>query len=102
MIHVIANIAVCPGRLEEFLEVFAANVPAVLAEDGCLRYETTMDVDSGIRSQGGVRENMVTVVEAWRDLDALSAHLQAAHMRDYKAKTKDMVEGVTLQVLKPV
>lgn len=102
MIHVIANIAVRGGRREEFLEIFAANVPAVLAEDGCLGYEPTVDADSGLGAQGGVRQNVVTVVEAWRDLDALRAHLQAPHMQDYKAKTNDMVEGVTLQVLRPV
>ena len=102
MIHVIANIEVKPGLRDAFLQVLGTNVPTVRAEDGCVRYEPTVDADSGLAVQGAVRPNMVTIVEAWDDLDALHRHLQAPHMRAYKEATKDMVTGVTLQVLQSV
>ena len=101
MIHVIATIETNHGYKAQFLEIFKANVPAVLAEDGCIRYEPTVDADSGLAPQGGVRENAVTIVEAWESLDALFAHLKAPHMLAYKEATAGMVKGVTLQVLQP-
>jgi quinol monooxygenase YgiN len=44
---------------------------------------------------------VVTVVEKWRDLPALEAHLVAPHMTPYRAKVKPIVIGTTLQVLEP-
>ena len=102
MIHVIATIQLRPGVKDEFIAIFKANVPAVLAEKGCLAYGPTVDVDSGLAPQGGVRRDAVTVVEQWESLDALRAHLAAPHMAAYREKTKGMSLGVTLQVLQPV
>lgn len=101
MVHVIAAIELQEGTREAFLAVFKANVPNVLAEAGCIRYEPTVDVDSGIPAQGGVRANSVTIVEAWESLGHLKAHLAAPHMATYREKVKGMVRGVSLQVLGP-
>lgn len=102
MIKVIAKITVKDECVNEFVKIFKANVPNVLAEDGCIEYVPAKDVDSGLPPQGGVSENIITVVEAWESLDHLYAHLEAPHMLDYKEKTKDMVTGVELDVLQPV
>ena len=101
MIHVLASIELKPGTRDAFLAIFKANVPAVLAEAGCLRYEPTLDVDTGLPAQGGVRPNVVTIVEAWESLAHLKAHLAAAHMATYRAKVKDLVLGTKLQVVQP-
>lgn len=101
MIHVLASIELKPGTRDAFLAIFKANVPAVLAEEGCLRYEPTVDVDTGIAAQGGVRPNVVTIVEAWASLAHLKAHLAAPHMAIYREKVKDLVAGVKLQVVTP-
>jgi quinol monooxygenase YgiN len=98
MIDVIATIRVKPGRREEFLAKFKANVPAVLAEQGCVHYYPTIDADSGISAQA-TDPNSVTVVEQWQSLDALHAHLAAPHMAAYRVTVKDIVEGVALKVL---
>jgi quinol monooxygenase YgiN len=99
MINVLAAISVKPGKLAEFLDIFKANVPVVLEEKGCIEYFPAVDVDSGLPPQV-MDENVVTVIEKWESLDALHAHLSAPHMAAYKEKTKDMVEGVVLKVLK--
>ena len=101
MIHVIASIDVAPGKRDEYLELFAELTPKVRAEQGCLTYGPTVDVDSGISVQIPLRDNVVTVVEQWADLDALQAHLTAPHMGEYKEAVKDIVVGLTLQVLTP-
>ncbi|MFW5856703.1 MAG: putative quinol monooxygenase [Planctomycetota bacterium] len=101
MIHVIANIEVKPGQRDAFLAIFKRNVPNVLAEDGCLAYGPTVDVETGLPPQVGPRADMVTVVEQWESLEHLRRHLEAPHMKAYKAETRDMVSGVSLQVTEP-
>ena len=102
MIHVIATIEIAPGRRDEYLEIFAELVPKVRAEQGCLVYGPAVDVDSGISLQIPLRDDVVTAVEQWSDLDALKAHISAPHMNEYKEAVKDIVVGLDLQILKPV
>lgn len=100
MIYVLAAIRVKKGSLERFLEVFKANIPAVLAEDGCIEYVPTVDAASKLPPQQ-LDPAVVTIVEKWESVDALYAHLKSPHMLDYREKTKDLVEKMTLKVLKP-
>lgn len=101
MIYVIATAELVEGRRNEFLKAFRANVPHVMSEDGCIEYCPTIDLSTEIAAQGAVRKDVVTVVEKWRDLAALQAHLVAPHMLQYREKVKDMVSGVTLHILEP-
>lgn len=102
MIQVIATVELRPDCLDEYLAILQENVPRVKAEEGCLAYEPTVDVDSGLPVQSEIRQNTVTLVEAWASLDALHAHLQSSHMATYREAVKDYVKNVRLQVLKPV
>ena len=101
MIHVIATVKVVPGRRQAFITEFLANVPNVKAEAGCLAYGATIDVETGIAAQIPVRDEVVTIVEQWESLAALQDHLVAPHMAAYREKVRDLVEGVSLQVLEP-
>jgi quinol monooxygenase YgiN len=102
MIQVIATIELRPDCLDKYLAVLNENVPKVKAEKGCLAYEPMVDVDSGLPVQGNVRQNTVTLVEAWVHLDALREHLKTPHMANYREAAKDYVKDVRLQVLRPV
>lgn len=101
MIHVIATIAVAPGRRDAFLAEFRRIVADVLAEDGCLAYGPAVDVATGLAPQGPLRPDTAVIIEQWRDLDALKAHLVAPHMAAYRERVKGLVQGVQLQVLQP-
>ena len=101
MIYVIAAIELKAGAKEAFLEIFRRNIPNVKAEKGCISYEPTVDLDSGLPIQIGLRENVVTIVEAWENLEALQAHLKTPHMLAYREEVKDLVNEVSLQVLEP-
>lgn len=101
MIHVIATIEVAAGKREAFLKEFQRLVPLVRAEVGCLEYGPTLDVSTGLSSQPPPRDNVVIIVEKWESLDALRFHLGALHMAEYRTRVKDLVLGVTLQVLQP-
>jgi quinol monooxygenase YgiN len=63
MIHVVATVEIAPGKRDQWLGLFAELVPKVLAEDGCIEYGPTIDIDSGIGRQIPIRENVVTVLE---------------------------------------
>ncbi len=99
MINVVASIQVKPGKLSEYLAVLKANVPAVRKEKGCIDYVPTVDVETNMPPQV-VDKNCVTLLEKWESLEALQAHLGAPHMLDYREKVKDMVERVTIKVLR--
>jgi quinol monooxygenase YgiN len=102
MIHVIATIELNAGCRENFLETLNENVPKVKEEEGCLTYEPTVDVEPGLPIPVAVRENVVTIVEAWENLEALQAHLKTPHMAAYREAVKDWVSNLSLQVLQPV
>lgn len=101
MIYVIATIEIVAGKRNDFVNAFLANVPKVLAEDGCIEYAPTIDLATEIKAQPAVRDNVVTVVEKWESLAALNAHLVAPHMVSYRETVKDLVKGVSIQVLEP-
>jgi len=101
MIHVIATIELQPESRESFLREFAQVAPQVRAEDGCIEYGGAIDLASGIPAQVPIRPDGVTVVEKWSNLEALSAHLAAPHMKAYRGRVKAFVIRTTLQVLAP-
>lgn len=101
MIHVIATITVKPGTREEILDAFRWLTPLVRAEDGCIEYGATVDVETTSPAQDGPRKNVIMVVEKWESVEALYAHSAAAHMAEYREKVKDSVESVKLHVTRP-
>jgi quinol monooxygenase YgiN len=102
MVHVLAVITAKPGLRARILEAFHANVPAVLAEDGCIEYGAAIDTDGvgGLQTKFG--DDTFVVVEKWQSLDALKAHAAAPHMAAYGAKTKDMIANRVIHVLSPI
>ena len=101
MIHVIATIEVEPGQRQQFLEHFTWVVPLVRAEEGCLEYGAATDLPTSIAVQVPTRENTVVVIEKWRDVASLEAHLAIGHMQEYRTRVKGLVKSTSLQVLQP-
>ena len=99
MITVIASIHVKSGHTAQFLDIFKSNVPAVLAEEGCIEYYPAVDVQTGLPPQE-LDENVVTVMEKWENPDALKNHLGTPHMLAYREQVKEIVEKLTVKVLK--
>ena len=99
MINVIASIRVKAGKVSSFLEIFKSNVPNVNKERGCIDYFSAVDIETGLPTQS-LDENIVTILEKWENLEALRSHLKAPHMLAYRERVKDLVESVSLKVLK--
>ncbi|MEM7782301.1 MAG: putative quinol monooxygenase [Planctomycetota bacterium] len=98
MIHVIAHIEVKPGTLEDFLKAFKDNVPAVLAEEGCVEYQPAIDIEADMDSQNK-NPNRVIVIEKWESLAHLDAHSKAPHMITFRESAGSMIEKIHLNVL---
>ncbi len=101
MVHVLAVITAKPGLRARVLEAFRANVPAVLAEDGCIEYGATVDTEGVGPLQTRFGEDTFVVVEKWENLEALKAHAAAPHMAAYGARTKEMIARWAIHVLSP-
>jgi|SRR5688572_26607981 len=101
MIHVLAVITAKPGKREEVLGHFRANVPAVRAEKGCIEYGAAIDADPALSVQTKYGPDTFVVIEKWESLDALKAHAVAPHMQAYGAKTKELLASRVIHVLSP-
>ena len=99
MINVIASVRVKEGLLLDFVKLFKSNIPNVLAEKGCIEYTPMIDIPTGLPPQE-LNNNVVTIIEKWDSLDDLQAHLSAPHMIEFQKKEKDLVDRVSLKVLK--
>ena len=101
MIHVIAIITTKPGQRDSVLEAFRANVPAVLAEKGCIEYAPTVDSSPVLKFQTAAGPDTFVVIEKWESIEALEAHSTAPHMVAYSARTRDRIANRTIHVLLP-
>lgn len=101
MIHVVAVITAKPGQREKILEHFRANVPAVLAEQGCIEYGAAIDAEPGASFQAKWGPDTFLVIEKWESMDALKAHAAAPHMAAYAAKTKEFIASRAVHILQP-
>jgi quinol monooxygenase YgiN len=101
MIHVLAIISAKPGKREEILAAFRANMPAVHAEKGCIEYGPAIDAEGAGGIQTRLGNDAFVVVEKWESLDALKAHAASAHMAAYAAKTREMIASRVIHVLSP-
>ena len=101
MIHVIATVNLSDGTRDQFLHEFRQVVPFVLKEDGCIEYGPATDIETNISAQAASRDNTVTIIEKWESIEALEAHLIAAHMVEYRGKVKSFVKDVDLRILQP-
>jgi len=89
MIHVLAIITAKPGKRDEVLGHFRANMPAVHAEAGCIEYGPVIDAEGGAGAKYG--PDTFVVVEKWESLEHLGAHARSPHMAAYAAKTRELL-----------
>ena len=101
MIHVIAVITAKPGKREEILKAFRANVPNVRAEKGCIEYGAAIDAENALPIQKKWGADTFLAIEKWESMEALKAHAAAPHMASYAAKTKDLIASRVIHILSP-
>jgi len=98
MINVLAFITTKPGQRAAVLDAFKENIPAVLAEVGCIEYGAAVDIP---RADPAFGPDSFVVIEKWESLAALKAHAASPHMAAYAAKVKHLIETRAVHVLDP-
>ena len=101
MIHVIAVLTAKPGKRDEILRHFRANVPSVRAEKGCLEYGAAVDAENALKFQTKWGPDTFLVIEKWESMEALQAHAAAPHMVAYAAKTRELMANRVIHILSP-
>ena len=101
MIHVVAIITARPGHRDKVLAIFEANVPAVRAEDGCIEYGAATDIDVFGSGQALFGPDSFVVIEKWATPEHLRTHAASPHMKEYGAKTRELLAGRTVHVVEP-
>ena len=76
MIIVTGEVRFGEGEIERLKPVFAKNIAATRAEEGCEAYAYAVDVGD---------PNLLHVAEQWRDQKAIDAHMTAPHMGELMA-----------------
>jgi quinol monooxygenase YgiN len=99
MIRVVAVVTAHPGRREEILTAFRANVPNVRAEKGCIEYAAHVDANDIGPFQAKFGPDTFVVLETWESPQALRDHIAASHMKSYGQKTKDLIANRAIHVL---
>jgi quinol monooxygenase YgiN len=102
MIRVVAVITAKPGRREELLALFRANMPAVHAEQGCIEYQPFVDAGGGIPFQTPVGPDVLVILETWASAEALKAHAAAPHMAAYGKASKELIAERKIHIFEPV
>ncbi|MBP0444831.1 antibiotic biosynthesis monooxygenase [Roseomonas sp. SSH11] len=99
MIHVVAVITAKPGQREKLLELFRANMPAVLAEEGCIEYGPVVDLPDFGPVQTPIGPDTFMVIEKWSSPETLKAHGAAPHMVAYGKAAREFIASRTIHVL---
>ena len=99
MIHVVATITAKPGQRAAVLQAFKDNVPAVLAEAGCIEYSAVVDRADGPAFQARLGDDAFFVIEKWESMATLAVHGTSPHMLAYGKNTRDMVASRAIHIL---
>lgn len=100
MIHVIAIIKAKPGKRDDIIARVQENIPAVIAEEGCLEYRPVIDLSS--EAATGFGADTLVIVEKWRDDICLKNHAASPHMKSYAEKVKDYILERDIRLLKDI
>lgn len=99
MIHVVARITAKKGCGRELVEAYKGLLPQVRAEAGCIAYAPAVDAVTDIDRQEPVDPDAVTIVERWKTIEHLKAHVTAAHMTEFRSKNGHLIEAADLRIL---
>lgn len=100
MLTIIAEIKIKSDaeHLQRVINSFKEITPAVLEEDGCFGYELLVNHENHTSYQAPLI-NTIVMLEKWKSIKHLDAHLATVHMRKHHFKVKDDVIDVEIRIL---
>jgi quinol monooxygenase YgiN len=101
VIQLIVEVTTKPGKREDYLKEFHANLVEVHKEPGCLEYAAFVDSDAYGRAQTPFGPDTIVILEKWATAEDLTAHSKAPHILQYQGRIKDLVESRRIHFLNP-
>lgn len=102
MIYVVVSALVKEGRMSEYLGICSRLRPLVLAEKGCLAYDYAKDIHPSAPNHEPSDPARITLIEEWESPEALSAHNESAHVKEYLPRLRELREGTTIRMMETV
>jgi quinol monooxygenase YgiN len=102
MIHVVAILTAAAGKRDLVLAAFKKNIPAVLAEPGCIQYFPVVDLEGAPESLARLGPDAFMVIEQWESPAALQAHGGSPHMAAFGEAVKDLMQSSAVYALSNV
>jgi quinol monooxygenase YgiN len=88
---IVAYLTAKPGLEEKFKEEMKAQAQRCLAnEPGCLQFDVTQDAKNPTR---------FVMLEVYKDDDAIKAHTDSQHFKDFRPVVSDLVADRKVEVL---
>jgi quinol monooxygenase YgiN len=88
---IVAYLTAKPGKEAEFKEKMTAQAKRCLAnEPGCLQFDVTQDPKDAAR---------FVMLEVYTDADAIKAHQESQHFKDFRPVISELVADRKIEVL---
>lgn len=97
MIYSVVTMMIKKGKMDEFLAECRKVRPLVLAEEGCLMYDYTREIDTGSPVDEPVDSDRITLYEKWKSIEALEIHSAAPYMDAFVRRVAPLRESVTVR-----
>jgi quinol monooxygenase YgiN len=97
MVYSIVTMMIKKGKMDAFLAECRKIRPIVMAENGCLMYDYTREIDTGSDRQEPVNPDRVTLYEKWASSEALDIHSAMPHMIEFVSRLAPMRESVIIR-----
>ena len=97
MIYSIVTMIIKKGKMEEFLTECRKIRPLVLAEEGCLMYDYTREIDTDSNRQEPVNPDRITLYEKWATQEALDFHNSMDYMEEFGKRVALLRESVRIR-----
>ncbi len=93
MIKVVSRAEVKFSKLGEYTEMALKLAEDTKKEEGCISYDLYRNRD---------KENVLTFIEEWENMDSLEKHFNTSHFKKYVPLLKEMRDASQLDIYEPV
>jgi len=97
MIYSVVTMIIKKGKMDVFLAECRKIRPLVLAEEGCLMYDYTREIDTGSDRQEPINSSRITLYEKWTSTEALDIHSGMPYMIEFVSRVAPMRQSVIIR-----
>lgn len=92
-LKIIAEIYLKPDAFKSMKPVFEKLIAASQAEEGCIYYDLHIDIADTTNTR-------LVMIETWKDQEAIDAHNESDHYKNFSRVGKDYIDSTRITILK--